>query len=370
MTDSVPSTFRPHWIRRSAVSALILGVIGGIVLVWGIGSDTQNSPTPPPIVYFAPADVYAPDLVVFENDSAHLLTDRDDEILDYAISPEGDQIAFSRSNPDGTIDIWLVDVATEKIRPLTDCVKARCIAPAWHPDGTLIAYQRNDTNPATGRTEPRVWIVDVQTAESRLLSDDLQQHGESPTWNGQRIAVYDETLPGLRILDMESDSSVLIENSHDKVGRFSPDGSRFVYPVLVRGALGETFYTQLELFDFETMTIERISGGADTPVEDVFAAWSPDGTQLLLARRYLDERYTSGTQIYTLTVESGDAEPLVLDAAYNLAAMSYDSSGRWVVFQRFSLVESGAQPEIWLYDTKSGEQTRIAENAFSPAFVE
>jgi Tol biopolymer transport system component len=257
------------------------------------------------------------------------------------------------------------------MRPLTDCVKARCTAPAWHPGGTQIAYQRADTNPATGRTEPRVWVVNVVTAQSHLLSPDLQAHGATPVWDptGQRVAFFDETVPGIRILKLTTGSEVVIENPHGAVGSFSPDGSRLVYPVITRGALGETFYTHLDIVTLDEMTIERISGNADAPVEDVFAGWSPDGSRLLVARRYLDERYTSGTQLYALDVESGQAEPLVVDPAYNHAAMAWDATGRWIVFQRFSLAEAGAQPEIWLYDSAHGESMRVAENAFLPAFV-
>lgn len=362
---------RPLW-----AAAIICVALTGLI-AWAVlrdsGSETR-SPASPPVIYFAPADVYAPNLVLFDGaaSDSRPLTDLDDEILEYASSPDGSQIAFSRSNPDGTVDIWLVEITSGQMRPLTDCVKARCTAPAWHPNGTEIAYQRNDTNPATGHLEPRIWIVDVLTAQSRLLMHDLQQHGESPAWDptGRRIAFYDETLPGIRIWETLAGSEVAIENAHDLVGRFAPDGTRFVYPVLARGLLGETFYTQLEMIDFDTMQIKRLSGGAETPVEDVFAVWLPDGVHLLVARRYLDDRYTSGTQLYSLNVESGEAEPLVVDPAYNHAAMSADSTGRWMVFQRFSLAESGAQPEIWLYDTKSGESRRIAENAFFPAFVE
>jgi Tol biopolymer transport system component len=360
---------RTRLVGVGALIALLVAVIG-ITLVRGTGSDSTES-VPPPVVFLAPADAYAPDLVLFENGEARQLTDLDDETLDFAVSPDGQQIAFSRSNPDGTIDIWLLEIATGAMRPLTDCVKARCTAPAWHPGGAQVAYQRADTNPATGRTEPRAWVVDVISAESRLLSADLQHHGATPVWDptGQRVAFFDETVPGIRILELATGSEVVIENPHGAVGSFSPDGSHLVYPVITRGALGETFYTHLEIVTLDEMTIERISGSADAPVEDVAAGWSPDGSRLLVARRYLDERYTSGTQLYGLDVASGQAEPLVVDPAYNHAAMAWDVAGRWIVFQRFSLVEAGAQPEIWLYDSARGESMRVAENAFLPAFV-
>jgi Tol biopolymer transport system component len=153
------------------------------------------------------------------------------------------------------------------------------------------------------------------------------------------------------------------------VGNFSPDGTRLVYPVLVRGARGQEFYTHLEIADLETLTRTRLSGAADAPVEDSYAVWSPDGTQLLVARRYLDARYTPGTQIYLLDPATGEATPLIVDAGYNHAGMHWDATGHRIVFQRFAVTAQDALPEVWVYDLDTRALTRVAENAFFPAWL-
>jgi Tol biopolymer transport system component len=164
-------------------------------------------------------------------------------------------------------------------------------------------------------------------------------------------------------------TDVLIESAGGTVGNFSPDGTRLVYPVLQRGLIGEQFYTHLEMADFSTVTRTRLSGPADTPVEDGLAVWSPDGDRLVIARRYLDNRFTPGKQLYLLDAASGEVTPLVVDAAYNHAAMRWDASGQLIVFQRFSLVEPQATPEIWLIDLNSGELRLIGTNVFLPQWV-
>ena len=107
----------------------------------------------------------------------------------------------------------------------------------------------------------------------------------------------------------------------------------------------------------------------DTPVEDSGAVWSPDGTRLAIARRYLDGRYTPGKQIYLLDPDTGEIEPLVVDPEYNHGALRWDASGRRIVFQRFSLSTAGARPEIWTVDVETGALELIAENAYLPAWV-
>ncbi|MBN1680098.1 MAG: PD40 domain-containing protein [Anaerolineae bacterium] len=329
----------------------------------------------PRVAYLAPADRIAANVMMTDTQSGEVyqLTTVEDGSEDFAVSPNGSAIAFSHVNPDGTSDIWVVDLINNTTRQMTNCVAALCDNPSWKPDGTQIVYQRAEFNAGlgTGLGPSRAWVVDVNSQQTVLLFADSQRLGFDPTWSpdGRRLAVFDASLPGIRVHDFTADSDAIIESMQGVVGRFSPDGSQLVYPVLVRGALGQEFYTHLEIVDFDTVTRTRVSGPEDTPVEDADAVWSPDGQILLIARRYLDERYTPGQQLYLLDLATDIIEPLVVDASYNHSAMSWDASGRRIVFQRFSLSAPGARPEIWTFDLDTGELAQVADNAFLPAWV-
>ncbi len=58
-----------------------------------------------------------------------------------------------------------------------------------------------------------------------------------------------------------------------------------------------------------------------------------------------------------------------MDAACTHAAPQWDPSGRWIVYQRFALNDPNAQPEIWVFDTQTGQTQLLAENAFFPAWL-
>ncbi len=329
----------------------------------------------PRAAFLAPSDAYQRNVLMTDlpTGDTFQLTTAEHGVEDFAVSPNGNQIAYSRYNPDGTADLWLRDLLNNTDRQLTQCIDALCHAPAWKPDGTQIAYQREEFNTGLdmGLSPSRVWIVDVATLDTRLLFADSQILGTEPTWSpdGRRIAVFDATVSGIRIHDYEANTDAVIETAQGVVGQFSPDGNRLVYPVLARGLIGQQFYTHLEMADLDTLSRRSISGGDDTPVEDSGAVWSPDGTRLAVARRYLDGRYTNGKQIYLLDPDTGEAEPLVVDPAYNHSAIRWDASGRRIVFQRFSLGGAGARPEIWTVDVETGALEQVADNAFLPAWV-
>jgi Tol biopolymer transport system component len=117
------------------------------------------------------------------------------------------------------------------------------------------------------------------------------------------------------------------------------------------------------------MTRIPISGPGGAPVDDGEGIWSPDGQQLLVTRRYLDNRYTTGRQIYLLNLDTSVAQPLVVDPAYYHANVSWDAAGQRIIFQRYPLQQAGARPSVWTYDLATGELRQVADNAMMPQWI-
>jgi Tol biopolymer transport system component len=329
----------------------------------------------PRAVYLAPADGLVHNLYMADLQTGAVvqLTTSEDGIEEYAVSPNGSEIAFSQDNPDQTANIWVLNLSSHAARQVTNCIDARCYSPAWKPDGTQLAYQRDDLNTGLGAgvSASRVWVVDLATLRTQLLYADTQILGEGPSWSptGERIAVFDPAVSGIRIHDYAAGSDAIIDSMEGIVGHWSPDGQTLVYPVLTQGALGADFYTTLEMTDLAAMTRIPITGPEGKAVDDAEGVWSPDGQQLLVTRRYLGDGYTPGKQIYLLNLETGEAQPVVVDPAYYHAGAQWDAAGQRIIFQRYPLQQPGARPGVWTYDLKTGELRQIADNALMPQWV-
>lgn len=328
----------------------------------------------PRVIYLAPATAQDRNLYAHDLESGEItqLTDTKLGIADYAISYDGQYVAYTAYNEDGTSDIWVLEVATQFTRQITSCVDAYCAAPAWKPDGTQIAYEREEYDTVFGQVgSRRVWTVDLATARSGLLFTDTQIIGHSPHYSpdGKRVAMFDVDIPGIMIYDLEEQSRVTIESMEGIVGDFSPDGTKLVYPVLIRGAIGNSFYTHLEMVDLEKGVRSRMSGAPEAPLEDRQAFWSPDGQTLAVTRRYFDTRGTTGTQVYLIDVETGAETPLIVDPNYTHGWLAWSPDGSWLVMQRFNQAAPNSFPEIWAYSIATGELQMLSENGMFPGFL-
>ena len=114
-----------------------------------------------------------------------------------AWSPEGDRLAFSSIAENGFSDLFLYDLAEDRLRPLTRDPYDD-LDPAWSPDGRRIAFSSDRT--AMGKRDAY-----------NIFSYDLEEGTVSYVTFGDRI---------------------------DQGPRWSPDGRRLVFTSAVRGEDG------------------------------------------------------------------------------------------------------------------------------------
>lgn len=188
-------------------------------------------------------------LVSLDNDTPRRLTEDKFDVRAPKPSPRGDLVAFA-SGRSGYQDLWLVPLdgsvpprqLTRDSMPLEE---AR-FGHAWDPDGKRIAYFSN----AAEADADDLWLVEVETGETRRLSQSFMGSGE-PSWSpdGTRVAAYGTAKPGFWYMDLyqifvvtvadASEAAVPMQVYAKDVGRpaWSPDGRELFFPVHERGAV-------------------------------------------------------------------------------------------------------------------------------------
>lgn len=378
---------KPYLLPGGAILILAVALGAGLLALTAppaaerVMLNPADLPTTRPLLaYLAPASSAPHNLMVVEpvvGAEPVPITDSPLGILTFAPAPEGDRIAYSEMNTEGGADLKLLDLTTGSVTPLAACPNAECTAPAWHPDGTRLAYERIPTNPAAdAEARPvQVHVLDLRTdpPEDSPLTPNADDTSTQPHWapDGSRLAAYDPQNGGIMLTDFAGGDTGFIPTLQGSVGMFSPDGTQLVYPEIDFLSEG-TFYTHLRLVDLATGTVTPVDA-PDSPADDERAIWTPDGTMLIVGRRYMDDRFTPGRQIYLVSPETGDTKPLVVDETYYHGAFAFDPAGERLVIQRLRAPAGvGAEPtppEIWLYGLADDKLVPLAEDAFLPAWL-
>jgi dipeptidyl aminopeptidase/acylaminoacyl peptidase len=109
-------------------------------------------------------------------------------------APDGRTILFTSNRVPGAEFMWreseiyAVDVATKRIRPLTTR-KGTDSEPTISPDGRLVAYTGYDVSDNT-RTETKLYVMNIDGSDSRVLTPTLDRTPENLTWAHDGSGVY------------------------------------------------------------------------------------------------------------------------------------------------------------------------------------
>ncbi|MDM7460779.1 MAG: S9 family peptidase [bacterium] len=220
-------------------------------------------------------------------------------------SPDGKHIAFVSNRQKPKSQIYVIPADGGEARPITHLEEGSIGEFAWSPDGSRIAFIYRETAPEWREqarkerqekgfsTPPRIirraywrldgdgafvdqryhlYVVDVRTGETTLLTTDPEFSESSPTWSpcGNYIA--------------------FISNRHP-----DPDN----HP------------------GYDSIWIVSATGGAlrkvDAPDGPKYAVrWSPDGKYLAyIGNPYPDDPYPRNDHVWRVSVEGGDAIDLV-----------------------------------------------------------
>jgi len=326
-------------------------------------------------------------------------------ILDYTINATRSSIYFSTLNDQGGSNIYRTDLdemqksLTQNDSSLTSlspqtliftCSEAICRTPAVSPQEDYLAFERTASSAMDGTDYPQVWYIPLQTKNrtgspptptsqpTPVLAGEASHQTLQPAWSPDGLLTfYDKTALAFIFLDPRTGQRTEFPNQTGEPGNWHPNGIEYVAPEIFfvdispTSTLTETgqFATShLILFNRQDGNVQDLSQADD--LEDASPAFSPRGTFLAFARKYLDaQRWTPGRQIWAMEFNSREAKQLTNDPTYNHYGFAWSPAGDQFVYMRFNQTTLTEPPEIWLMNPLTGLRNRLVIGGYDPQWL-
>lgn len=300
------------------------------------------------------------------------LTDAPYGVWDYRLSPDGATIVYSAPQQYSGSDIWAIDTSGGSRRHLLDCPEAVCSRPVWSPDGTRLVHEKLQLDPKlspSGVTS--LWWLDVVTGDSGPVFQDAQLPGISPVWSpdGAWISYVSPGTSRVQLYNLLNGESRSVPSQTGSAAIWRPDsGALLITDIWSGSGDNQQVYTHLMHFDLATDTITDLTG--DKKAGDTRTAWSPDGTWIAVVRReYSGPGASPGDQLWLMRADGSGARPLTSDADAIHGLPVWSPDGQHLLYQRYPLAGSNAEPGIWLLTVATQETRQVAARGNWPTWL-
>lgn len=295
---------------------------------------------------------------------SQVLTEEENGVLDYSISPDGEQIYYSSTSENGTSRIMILDRQTGHSGEVMVCDEGLCTTPRISPDGYLLAYEYISREP---EALPTVQVLDIEVMTQIDLGED-NQYLEKPLWSPSGwLAYYNQSQMGYQFWDPATGERQFLPNETGGDGSWSPDGRYFVCSEIL--FLSDTLAPRhLQLYDLKENTTLDLSRGSYP--EDLNPNFAPTGLTLAYSHKSLDPAlWTPGRELWVLNINSGENTQLSEVIDYQHTSFAWHPNGKLLAYVRYNQAALSDAPEIWLINTTSGEPLRLIINGFQPRWV-
>ncbi|MFQ5943813.1 MAG: hypothetical protein ACE5JF_09685 [Anaerolineales bacterium] len=321
-----------------------------------------------------PSELYLLDLTTQKRSR---LTETEAGVIDYSVGPGGISVIYTAIRGDGSSEIRLIDLAVRSDEILHECDSAaRCQAPAISPDGQLLAFEQFEwESSAAGRQVPgsrQVWLISLVGEAEPTRVQPEGQVANSPAWSPDGILTfYNESLSAVAFLEPEGLTALnMVPNGLGLLGSWSPDGDYLILPEIVFPNEVEPedadFFSHLYRIEAATLDIEDLSLGT---VEDASPVYSPNGDWIAFGRKFLDERWTPGRQVWIMKADGSQPRPITDDPDFSHASLTWNPDSTRIAYMRLSQADPNEMPEIWMTNLEGEPDEFLVEGGYLPQWI-
>jgi Tol biopolymer transport system component len=105
-------------------------------------------------------------------------------------------------------------------------------------------------------------------------------------------------------------------------------------------------------------------------VEDTEAVYSPDGSSIAFARKYLDAaRWSLGRQLWIMNSDGSNSHAITGEPDDNHYDLAWSRDGSALAYVSFNQAQLSTPPELWMVSVDGSEPTQLVIGGYSPIWI-
>jgi tricorn protease len=259
---------------------------------------------------------------------------------------------YFMSERDGIFNIWKISPKGGQPKQVTSHKTDGVQYPSISPDGKTIVYENEfelwRLSIADGK--PQKIPIDLSFDPKDNLVEVVETDGETSDFavapNGEHVAVGYHGEIYLVPTDPETGEKTRVTHSawRDQDMIYSPDGKTLAY---MSDQSGEE---EIWLYDVATAKHRKL-----TELESLKSdlTWSPDSKQML---------FTSDGKIHLADVESGEITELIHNPEGGFQGVEFSRDGKWLVYSRSN---RDLNTEVYLFDITERQEYNVTDSRYT-----
>jgi ABC-type nickel/cobalt efflux system permease component RcnA len=293
----------------------------------------------------------------------HMITSVPLGIVDYALSPDRNQLVYFSQTENSDNDIWLTNLDGTQNRQVAACKDALCRNPVWSPDGQRVVYESinlRDRNSLVGI--PTLWWLDVASGETKPVFQKADLPVLNPRWSPDGQWLSYATPEGIHLYHLETGESRLIGNRIGSAAGWASNSQSLILRDSVEN--GNELVTQLFRYDLASQQLTPFN--PDLTMENLLVEISPTGDWVAVVRR--ETVHLNENQIWLVRIDGSATRQLTNVENGIYSSLSWSPDGKYLLCDVYQTNSAPLETHLQLIEIQTGIVHDIG-SGYSPSWV-
>lgn len=308
-------------------------------------------------------------MIPFDGGNPAQLTQEQNGISGYSVSPDYSTILYTVFNPDNSSTIWALNSDGSNRQLILNCPQTECDSPSWYPDSQRFVYERMEDAQDAALSRFSLWWLDMSTDRTQPVFQDQAFPSSAAQFspNGQWLSYISPINNVLMAYHLKDGQNISVPLGSQQVisESWSPSSDSILFGSPANSQDGAPLHAKV----YSLNSGQTVDLGGPSGQSDFSAAWSPDGKWIAIDR---DISHADGSaprnQVWLVKPDGSSAHALLAEANASYSSLLWSPDSTSIIYSRYNSQNPG-KFDIYMTTIQSEKQVLLVSGGDLPGLL-